>query len=208
MFRHFFRRHLHQGQIDAERKLRRLILSSPFQERDLPVVLQHANILFFEGLLTPHLHPIRWRSFSSSSGCPPHPRADEVIGTTEHRLTPDGNTETCISLSRTILQSTSYDMRLVLSALLHEAIHAYLFMVRGRAAIGTKADGGHSPAFRSIAALIDHWIGDPSYLCLNQVKADLAHFQTPPRHRQWLNNGWRPDKEAWGSDECAYTLIC
>ncbi|KAI9789913.1 MAG: hypothetical protein M1816_005682 [Peltula sp. TS41687] len=189
--RHFANPHSSPDRPQAERELIRLILSSPLEERRLPDVLRYANIVFFEGLLTPpNLWPLRWRPSSEDSS--------DIIGTTELRQTRTGRFETRITLSTSILHNAAYDQRLVLSAVLHEAIHAYLFIRRGFAAT---TDGGHSKGFRRIARLIDRWIGDDGYLQLHCTEAILKKFQTRSKC------GWRRDTSTWGAEEHGFTWI-
>ncbi|KAI9840586.1 MAG: hypothetical protein M1837_001525 [Sclerophora amabilis] len=183
--RHFLARHLHPDQRKAEQDLIRLILTSPFHEAHLHHVLHLADQLFFENTLRHRVH-LEWSHSSQPSF-----RTD-VVGTTDLRPDGNGSFQTRITLSKPLLQSTAYDQRLVLSALLHEAIHSYLFIRRGFAA---KIDGGHTPGFMMISKLINDWVGDQEYLQLYNVEADLANFRT-----KRADQGWDRCKSAWGQD--------
>lgn len=179
-----------RDRLHAEQELIRLILSSPFEERRLPEVLHYANIVFFDGWLTASVWPLRWRPSSQESG--------DIIGTTELRRTRSGRFETRITLSTSILQNSAYSQRLVLSTLLHEAIHSYLFVRRGFAAT---ENGGHSRGFRHIARLIDEWIGDETYLQLHRTEAILENFETKSKC------GWRMDTSTWGTEEHGFKWV-
>ncbi len=282
--RHFANRNLNPRQLEAERELLHMMLSSPFHADRLPRVLRCADVLFFEGLLArdvelawlpdgqhvmlhdhndvhnvnSHHHrnvpaaadfhiptpanklesfisypPITAptastsysysRSSSSSSRsasaniglsrrhrhrCVAHfgtgdgdnddDHGSTAIAATElHRKT--GNDDGAafqarMFLWRPALQNERAGQRLVLAAVLHEAVHAYLFIRRGPAALAHAAqDGGHTPAFLAIARLIDDWLGDPDYLRLAQPRADMHRFRAAP------GAGWDAASCAWGA---------
>ncbi|KAI9816971.1 MAG: hypothetical protein M1832_004955 [Thelocarpon impressellum] len=159
---YFNGRNRNARQQEAERELIKLLGSSTFCEEQIRDVMNWADILFFEEKLR---SKVQWRWSESLSR--------NTIGTTRVRSTSDGSFMTQITLSRQVLGSDRYDQRLVLSAILHEAIHSYLFVCRG---FDARQDGGHSAGFREIAELIDDWIGDQEYLQLYNMKAELDKF--------------------------------
>lgn len=181
---HFSRRLWNEHQLAAEASLIRLLLSSPLRETSLWPVLDWLDVLFFDGLVCPRVQ-LCWLPAEHGSYW------SDIIGTTELRPScrREGGFETRILLSRRPLQNEHCDQRLVLAALIHEAIHAYLFIQRGFEA---RRDGGHTPGFGRIAALIDDWIGDENYLRLRHVEAALSCFQTERGH------GWCGTTATWG----------
>ncbi len=241
--RHFLNRNLDPRQVEAERRLLRLLLSSPLPEPSLLEVVRCADILFFEGLLGPNID-LRWSSgdevgqqanlngggwegdmrgsaFRSASGHAPHgPRngfVPVIIGTTVLRSTRSDAFEARVILSDSVLQSGWFDQRLVLSTILHETIHAYLFVKRGLPAM---ACGGHTTGFKAIARFLDEWIGDPEYLRLSHDQADLRKFQVPSgddgdwdqavvenfRVKKFHGGGWDPKTRAWGQKGVDFKL--
>ena len=203
IIRHFTNRHLNPRQLQAERQLIQLILESPLYLSSLEEMLHCADVLFFEGLLEQNVR-LEWFAGQGGRGTELRAaRAGErrqkeeqasgdsfIIGTTELRQTPSKTFQARIKLSRTILQSEDFDQRLVISAILHEAIHAYLFIRRGFEA---RIEGGHTPGFVAIAHLIDQWIGDPCYLYLSCVEANLDLFRI-----RNADHGWNAWQQAWG----------
>ncbi|KAH0541724.1 hypothetical protein FGG08_003816 [Glutinoglossum americanum] len=189
VYNYFSERNNSSKQAHAEQELSRLILSSPFMTGCLGEVVHWANILFFEEKLTVAKVDLQWSDpldlrFEPSSG--------GLIGTTELKPDHTGGFQTRIILSRQRLMSGTYDQRLVLSAILHECIHAYLFICRGFAAT---EEGGHTRGFREIARLIDCWVdGDGSFLRLGCQEADLESFRTRTGH------GWDCGEGSWGLD--------
>ncbi|KAI9779075.1 MAG: hypothetical protein M1839_007741 [Geoglossum umbratile] len=189
VYNHFSQRNANPEQARAEQELSRLILSSPLMTSCLGEVVHWANILFFEEKLTVAKVDLQW---SDPSDPRFDPQSGGLIGTTELKPDHTGGFQTRIILSRQRLMSGTYDQRLVLSAILHECVHAYLFICRGFEAM---EDGGHTKGFREIARLIDSWVdGDGSYLRLHSTEADLESFRTSAGH------GWNCGKAAWGQD--------
>ena len=203
VIRHFTNRHLNPRQLQAERQLIRLILTSPLYLRSLEDMLHCADVLFFEGLLEQNVR-LEWFAGEGRRGMElraSHARERQqkeeqackdsfIIGTTELRQTLAKTFQARIKLSCIILQSEDFDQRLVISAILHEAIHAYLFIRRGFEA---RIEGGHTPGFIAIAHLIDQWIGDPFYLYLSRVEANLDLFRI-----RNADHGWNAWQQSWG----------
>ncbi|KAI9771133.1 MAG: hypothetical protein M1840_002484 [Geoglossum simile] len=189
VYNHFSQRKADKEQARAEQELSRLILSSPLMTGCLGEVVHWANILFFEGKLTVAKVDLQW---SDPSDLRFDPQSGGLIGTTELKPDHTGGFQTRIILSRQRLMSGTYDQRLVLSAILHECVHAYLFICRGFEAM---ENGGHTDGFRNIARLIDSWVdGDGSYLRLHSTEADLESFRTSAGH------GWNCGRASWGQD--------
>ncbi|KAI9805815.1 MAG: hypothetical protein M1825_000429 [Sarcosagium campestre] len=180
---YYTNRHLNPRQLHAEQKLMRLVKSSPLNLDDVPEVLELADFVFFEGVLSSRVER-RWSDLAAECS------DESLIGTTELCEDKYGDFRTRISLSRPLLQSDAYGQRLVLSALFHEAIHSYLFIRRGHKA--TK-NGGHSTGFKRIAELIDTWVGDREYLQLYNTEAALDRFET-------THSGWDEESQTWGKD--------
>jgi SprT-like family len=189
VYNHFSQHNANKEQARAEQELSRLILSSPLMTGCLGEVVHWANILFFEGKLTVAKVDLQW---SDPSDPRFDPQSGGLIGTTELKPDHTGGFQTRIILSRQRLMSGTYDQRLVLSAILHECVHAYLFICRGFEAM---ENGGHTDGFRNIARLIDSWVdGDGSYLRLHSTEADLESFRTSAGH------GWNCSRASWGQD--------
>ncbi|KAI9887302.1 MAG: hypothetical protein M1823_000896 [Watsoniomyces obsoletus] len=123
-----------------------------------------------------------------------------IIGTTVLRSTRSNAFEARIILSDSILHSGRYDQRLVLSTILHETIHAYLFVRRG---LPATAEGGHTAGFKAIARFLDEWIGDLDYLRLSHDRADLKKFRVPDGH----GPGWDPETRSWGQKGVDFILM-
>ena len=158
---------------EAERELIRLMGTLPLREDEIHNVIRHADVLFFDGVLHSR---VQWRWSSCMDA--------QAIGTTgivrdDERC--NGAFKTQITLSQPVLQSPQYHGRLLLSAILHELIHAYLFLSRGFDAMH---DGGHSRGFVAIARAIDDWVGNADYLHLYDIKAVLDRYRiAQPRAR-------------------------
>ena len=151
-------------QMAAERELISLMGTYPFCEDQIRDVMNLADILFFEEKLR---SKVQWRWADMADR--------RAIGTTGLREVEPGEFMTQITLSRPVLQSDEYDQRLVLSTILHEAIHSYLFIWRGYVAT---LNGGHSEGFKEIAQLIDDWVGDQQFLQLHKMEAVLENFRS------------------------------
>ncbi|KAI9669255.1 MAG: hypothetical protein M1829_005132 [Trizodia sp. TS-e1964] len=171
-------------QKDCKHKLRKILFTTPFKRDQISEVLILANTVFFEGKLYKHVQPL-W-----SLDCETQFHTC-VLGTTEFRQRPHSDEfETRIILSRPLLMRSDIDQRLVLSTLIHEMIHSYLFITRGPEAM---EDGGHTPGFMKIASYIDAWIDDPNYLRLSNSQADLDYFKAKEGH------GWNSHTQSWGT---------
>ncbi|KAI9761293.1 MAG: hypothetical protein M4579_001083 [Chaenotheca gracillima] len=172
-------------QRQAEHELSRLLVAPRFFETDIHDVLKYADELFFEERLKTNVS-LEWSRDSQECF------QTAFVGTTELRPVQRGF-ETRIILSRPLLQSGQYDQRLVISAILHEAIHSYLFIRRGFEA---RADGGHTKGFCAISKIINDWVGDRIDLHLCQVEADLTKFLTLREY-----HGWDENSKAWGAHQ-------
>ncbi|KAI9747951.1 MAG: hypothetical protein M1815_003728 [Lichina confinis] len=191
VIRHFINRHNDPRQTDAEKHLKRLVCSPLLRKDDVRKVLRCADDLFFEGLLRLNVTFVWSERFIGEVDLRAVPDLD-IIGTTQIRQEKDRTFRARIVLSSSMLQNPAYDRRLVLSAVLHEAIHAYLFVRLGLAA---KCDNGHTEGFLTIAGVIDEWFdgcgGHPGYLRLLHAEADLECFVARN------GCGWDPSKQAW-----------
>ncbi|KAI9682211.1 MAG: hypothetical protein M1817_000265 [Caeruleum heppii] len=166
---HFRGRHNSPALSAAQRELIRVMGTYPLPSSQIGTVIHLADTLFFAGHLSSR---VEWRWSSRSDPC----FITSIVGRTElrHHATPGHGYQTRITLSKPILKSERYDQRLLFSAILHEAIHAYLFVQRGFAAT---EEGGHTQGFRRIAQLIDDWVGDQEFLQLYNVEASLEDFR-------------------------------
>ena len=166
---HLSQRHSDPAQLAAERKLIQLMGTYPFcADSIISEVMACADTLFFRGQLKSR---VQWRWANTCSGSP------SIIGTTSLREVGPGDYMTQITLSKAALRREEFDQRLVIAAILHEAIHSYLFVVRG---FWARREGGHTDGFRAIAGLIDDWVGN-DFLRLRDVEARLEHFRTSRR---------------------------
>lgn len=152
-----------------ERILRALIQRDDIlEDDDIDKLILAADKTFFRGLLKDR---VRWEWS--------HPDENryrqELVGTTALRLAPNhmGGYETLIILSKPLLRQGSYNQRLLVSTLIHELIHCFLFICCGFKA---KQNGGHTNGFHRIAKLIDNWAG-PGRLQLTNMEADLDMFR-------------------------------
>lgn len=160
---HFSRRQNNTDQSAAESALRDLLYVSQYDADEIvKMVITYADILFFQNRLAAC---VQWRW---SSACQP-----SIIGMTSVRRAAPGAYLTQITLSRKAILGKAYNQRLVIATILHEAIHCYLFILRGYHA---REEGGHTSAFRKIARLIDGWVGDPDFLQLHRTEAVLENF--------------------------------
>ncbi|KAK1755205.1 SprT-like family-domain-containing protein [Echria macrotheca] len=139
----------------------------PLDNDSMESIFSTANELFFNGRLSQR---VMWEWSHASS-----PQYDShVIGTTALRRASNRGFETLIVLSSPILRDPKYSRRLLISTFLHELIHSYLFICCGFRA---RHCGGHTPAFRAIAKMIDDWAGAESALHLARMEADLERFR-------------------------------
>ncbi|KAK0731314.1 hypothetical protein B0H67DRAFT_549101 [Lasiosphaeris hirsuta] len=139
----------------------------PLDNDSLESIFSAANEIFFNGRLSKRVM-WDWSHESSTQ------YDSSVIGTTALRRASTRGFETLIVLSSPILRDTKYSRRLLISTFLHELVHSYLFIVRGFRA---RYCGGHTPAFRTIAKMIDDWAGSDSALYLGKMEADLERFR-------------------------------
>lgn len=191
VIRHFTNRYNDPRQMDAEKHLERLVCSPLLRKDDVHNVLRCADDLFFEGLLRPDVMFSWSEHLVGEIDLRAAPDLD-IIGTTQIQQQENRTFRARIVLSSSMLQNSAYDRRLVLSAVLHEATHAYLFVRLGLAA---KCDNGHTEGFFTIAGLIDEWFdrcgGHPGYLRLLHPEADLECFLARD------GSGWDPLAQAW-----------
>jgi hypothetical protein len=166
-----FRRLKSQKSQKHERILRDLVQrDEPLDDNEvdqyLLSILTAADSVFFGGVLSGR---VKWEWSSQSR------YHAELIGTTALRRCPDREgIETLIVLSAPILRSEIYNHRLLLSAFLHELVHAYLFIMCG---FNARSQGGHTDGFERIVTAIDNWVPKgQGYLRLCNFKADLDYF--------------------------------
>jgi len=168
-----------------ERILRDLIDNrDDLDDHALESILIACDTLFFGGALRGR---IKWEWSH-----PSQPRYQtELIGTTALRPASQGGFETLIVLSHPILRESGYDRRLLLSAFLHELVHAYLFISCG---FDARYRGGHTNGFHDILLIIEEWVGH-GHLKLCNMRADLNHFRIdlPPRQSD-PRLEWFPDE--------------
>ncbi|KAI9841828.1 MAG: hypothetical protein M1838_003403 [Thelocarpon superellum] len=160
------------GQRTAERELIRAMGTSPFCEPQIHDVIKWADELFFQKKLQSR---VEWRWSDDVDPC--------AVATTGLRRLGPGRFRAQITLSQPVLQSGRYDQRLLIAAILHEAIHSYLIICCG---VDATLRGGHPPGFVQIAQLIDEWVDNRHYLHLSDIRAKMEHFEleTPPRAAQ------------------------
>ncbi|KAK3393646.1 hypothetical protein B0H63DRAFT_22727 [Podospora didyma] len=141
----------------------------PLDNDSLESIFSAANEMFFNGRLSQR---VRWDWSHESSA----QYDSKVIGTTALRRAHIRyrGFETLIVLSSPILRDRAYSRRLLISTFMHELVHCYLFICCGFRA---RDCGGHTPAFRGIAKLIDDWVGPDSALHLSKMEADLERFR-------------------------------
>ncbi|KAI1334330.1 hypothetical protein F5Y15DRAFT_409741 [Xylariaceae sp. FL0016] len=129
----------------------------------LQSIFYAANEIFFHGKLKGRV-TWEWKELDRN-----------LIGTTALRQSPkDGHWETCIYLSKDILQDKKYNRRLLISTFIHELIHSYLFVHCG---FRSSECGGHTSGFQTIARLIDRWVGE-DLLYLRNMEAELSYFES------------------------------
>jgi hypothetical protein len=133
----------------------------------LQSIFSAANEIFFNGRLSQR---VTWDWSHASSA----KYESNIIGTTALRRASKRGFETLIVLSSPILKDKQYSRRLLISTFLHELIHSYLFICCGFRA---RHCGGHTPGFKMIAELIDHWAGPENMLFLWKMEADLERFR-------------------------------
>ncbi|ESZ97300.1 hypothetical protein SBOR_2328 [Sclerotinia borealis F-4128] len=156
--------------IHLEFELRNLLLKAYLSDRAIDRIIYLIDTIFFRHSLHNRVR-LSWSS-------PSQPRySSELIGTTALRLASFGGFETLIVLSEPILRDPQYDGRLLLSALLHELVHCYLFVKCG---FGAKEMGGHTDGFHRVLGVIDAWVerwigGDWLRLC--SMRANLEFFR-------------------------------
>ncbi|KAM3067584.1 hypothetical protein ACMFMG_000101 [Clarireedia jacksonii] len=182
-------RRLPQNYEELSSKLLDLLLYAPLTDDRIYSIISLTSVLFFHSSL---LGRVRW-SWSS----PSQPRySSELLGTTALRSASFGGFETLIVLSHPILKNPCYDRRLLLSTLLHELVHCYLFVKCGFAA---KEMGGHTTGFHAIVEELGDWVecnGGKSkgWLRLCGMRGNLEIFRKTGRER----DGDGPDRErAW-----------
>ncbi|KAB8304321.1 hypothetical protein EYC80_003731 [Monilinia laxa] len=168
--------HLH-----LEVELRNLLLGAYLSDRAIDRIIYLIDTIFFHHSLRNRVR-LSWSSPSQSR------YSSELIGTTALRLASFGGFETLIVLSEPILRDPKYDRRLLLSALLHELVHCYLFVKCG---FGAKEMGGHTDGFHRVVGVIDGWVErwiGRDWLRLCSMRANLEFFRaerSPPPVQRW-----------------------
>lgn len=185
-----------------EVELRDLLLKAHLFDRVIDRIIYLIDTIFFHHSLHNRVR-LSWSSPSQSR------YSSELIGTTALRIASFGGFETLIVLSEPILRDPKYDRRLLLSALLHELVHCYLFVKCGW---GAKEMGGHTKGFHRVVGVIDHWVErwiGRDWLRLCSMRANLEFFRVdgPVRHgggdlrEEWKGNGdmeVRERERMWG----------
>ncbi|KAI9648126.1 hypothetical protein NHQ30_002758 [Ciborinia camelliae] len=153
-----------------ECELQHLLLRVHLSDRAIDRIIYLIDTIFFHHSLHNRVR-LSWSS-------PSQPRySSELIGTTALRLASFGGFETLIVLSEPILRDPKYDRRLLLSALLHELVHCYLFVKCG---FGAKEMGGHTDGFHRVVGVIDAWVERwiaRDWLRLCSMRANLEFFR-------------------------------
>ncbi|APA09386.1 hypothetical protein sscle_05g041560 [Sclerotinia sclerotiorum 1980 UF-70] len=153
-----------------EVELQNLLLKAHLSDRAIDRIIYLVDTIFFHNSLHNRVR-LSWSS-------PEQPRySSELIGTTALRLASFGGFETLIVLSEPILRDPKYDRRLLLSALLHELVHCYLFVKCGWEA---KQMGGHTDGFHRVVGVIDAWVErwiGRDWLRLCSMRANLEFFR-------------------------------
>lgn len=161
-------------------KLLHLLLHAPLIDENIWSIIWLTSDLFFHSSLH---HRVRW-SWSSDE----QPRySSELLGTTALRSASFGGYETLIVLSEPILRSREYDRRLLVSTLLHELVHCYLFVKCG---FGAKQMGGHTRGFHAIVEVLGEWVRreggvGKEWLRLCGMRGNLEAFRVRGREREW-----------------------
>jgi hypothetical protein len=163
-----------------------LLLDAPLTDANIYSIISLTSDLFFHSSLR---HRVAW-SWSSPDQLRYH---SELLGTTALRCAKSGGYETLIVLSEPILRNPRYDRRLLLSTLLHELVHCYLFVKCGFEA---KRMGGHTAGFHAIVEELGDWVAregrvGKEWLRLCGMRGNLEVF----RVREWVRDGEGLDRE-------------
>ncbi|KAM0128036.1 hypothetical protein ACHAP3_008476 [Botrytis cinerea] len=172
-----------------EVELQNLLLKAHLSDPAIDRIIYLIDTIFFHNSLHKRVR-LSWSS-------PSQPRySSELIGTTALRPSSLGGFETLIVLSEPILRDPKYDRRLMLSALLHELVHCYLFVKCGW---GAKEMGGHTDGFHRVVGVIDGWVErwiGRDWLRLCSMRANLELFKV---RREAYGPGWQGVGE-WRGD--------
>ncbi|PQE22700.1 hypothetical protein CJF31_00001657 [Rutstroemia sp. NJR-2017a BVV2] len=180
------RRHWPHNYQELSNELLYLLCDAPTTDDNIFSIISLTSDLFFHSSLR---HRVAW-SWSS----PDQPRyKSELLGTTALREAKFGGYETLIVLSEPILRNPRYDRRLLLSTLLHELVHCYLFVKCGFEA---KRMGGHTAGFHTIVEELGDWVAregrvGKEWLRLCGMRGNLEIF----RAREWERDGEGLDRE-------------
>ncbi|PQE20260.1 hypothetical protein CJF30_00001558 [Rutstroemia sp. NJR-2017a BBW] len=180
------RRHWPPNYQELSNELLYLLLDAPTTDDNIYSIISLTSDLFFDSSLR---HRVAW-SWSS----PAQPRYEtELLGTTALRPAEFGGFETLIVLSEPILRNPRYDRRLLLSTLLHELVHCYLFVKCG---FDAKRMGGHTDGFHAIVEVLGDWVAREGrvgreWLRLCGMRGNLEIF----RAREWERDGEGLDRE-------------
>ncbi|QSZ37559.1 hypothetical protein DSL72_008657 [Monilinia vaccinii-corymbosi] len=177
-----------------EVELRNLLLRAHLSDRAIDRIIYLVDTIFFHHSLHNRVR-LSWSSPSQSR------YSSELIGTTALRLASFGGFETLIVLSEPILRDPTYDRRLLLSALLHELVHCYLFVKCG---FGAKEMGGHTDGFHRVVRVIDAWVErwiGRDWLRLCSMRANLELFRVERSPPPMLMRRWGPGVADWRGGE-------